>query len=58
MKRVDIDLNMDTVREALEPVREKIRPAEDAVRNARWYKHLTTVNRHRRLVRGPRMVRM
>ena len=51
MKCVDIDLNMDTVREALEPVREKIRPAEDAVRNARWYKHLTTVNRHRRLVR-------
>ena len=51
MKRVDIDLNMDTVRQALEPVREKIQPAQDAIQNARWYRHLTTVNHHRRLVR-------
>ena len=51
MKRVDIDLNLDTVRQALEPVREKIQPAQDAIQNARWYRHLTTVNHHRRLVR-------
>lgn len=44
MRRVDIDLNMDTIRQKLAPVQE-------AVQNAGWYKHLMTVNHHRRLVR-------
>ena len=51
MKSIDIDWNMDTIRQKLEPVCKRLEPMQKAVQEAKWYKHLTTVNHHRRLVR-------
>jgi hypothetical protein len=50
MKRVDLDLNMDTVLHKLEPIQKRLQPVQEAVQQTGWYKHFTTVNHHRRLV--------
>lgn len=53
MKPMDIHikLNRQTVEKTLEPVARAVKPYQEKVENAKWYKHLHTVNHHRKLVR-------
>lgn len=51
MRPIDINIDMNTVREKLEPVREAVQPYKDRLDEQKWMKHLKTVNHHRRLVR-------
>lgn len=51
MREIDINLNPETIGQALKPLRDKVEPAKQRMENAKWYKHLHTVNHHRKLVR-------
>ncbi len=51
MKAITINLSRETIEEKLQPVLSAVQPYQKRLEDAKWYKHLQTVNHHRRLVR-------
>ncbi len=48
---ISIKLDYQTVKQSLEPVSRAIRPYRETMERSKWYRHLRTINHHRRLVR-------